>query len=84
MIAFLKNDPTYGGCSVMLGVPAFFRDLNIDTNPDPYLHQLIESAGVVMPWIVQRFTPLVHLFDTDRYVEQVRADLACNNAKLGA
>ena len=81
VIDFLKHDPDYGGCSVMLGVPTYFRDLNVDTNPDPYLHKLIESADVVMPWMVQRFTPLVHLFDTPRYEEQVKADLAWCTAR---
>jgi hypothetical protein len=76
VIEFLKHDPEYGGCSVMLGVPTYFRDLNVDTNPDPYLHKLIESADVIMPWMVQRFTPLVHLFDTARYEEQVKTDQA--------
>jgi hypothetical protein len=31
---FLKNDPEYGGCSVMLGVPTYFRDLKTDCLPD--------------------------------------------------
>ena len=35
VIDFLKHDPDYGGCSVMPGVPTYFRDLNADTNPDP-------------------------------------------------
>ena len=34
-IDFLKNDPVYGGCSIMMGVPTFWRDLNADCNPDP-------------------------------------------------
>lgn len=76
VIDFLKHDPAYGNCSVMLGVPTFFRDLNVDTNPDPYLHKLLKSADVVMPWMVQRFTPLTHQFDIPRYREQVKADLA--------
>lgn len=76
VIDFLKNDSQYGGCSVMLGVPTYFRDLNVDCLPDPYLHKLIESADVVMPWMVQRFTPLLHLFDTTRYEEEVKADIA--------
>ncbi len=75
VIGFLKNDPEYGGCSVMLGVPTYFRDLNVDTNPDPYLHELIASADVVMPWTVQRFTPLLHM-DGARYEAQVKADIA--------
>jgi hypothetical protein len=76
VINFLKNDPEYGGCSVMLGVPTYFRDLNTDTSPDPYLHKLIESADIVMPWMVQRFTPLLQFFDATRYEEQVKADMA--------
>lgn len=60
LIDFLKNDPVYGGCSVMLGVPTYFRELNKDCLPDPYLHEVIRSADIVLPWMVQRFTPLVH------------------------
>lgn len=83
LIDFLKNDPEYGGCSVMLGVPNHFRELKIDTNPDPYLHEVMAMADVIMPWTVQRFTPLVHLFDAARYEEQVKADIAwCSERKL--
>ncbi|MEX2371061.1 MAG: glycoside hydrolase family 71/99-like protein [Bacteroidales bacterium] len=60
LIDFLKNDLVYGGCTVMLGVPTHFRELDKDCLPDPYLHEIIESADVVLPWMVQRFTPLVH------------------------
>ena len=31
VIDFLKHDPQYGGCSIMLGVPTYFRDLDVDT-----------------------------------------------------
>lgn len=79
LIDFLKNDPEYGGCSVMLGVPMFFRELKIDCKPDPYLHELISKADIVMPWMVGRFTPLLHA-DQARYAAQVKADLAwCND-----
>ena len=81
VIDFLKHDPQYGGCSVMLGVPTYFRDLNVDTRPDPYLHKLIASADIVMPWMVQRFTPLLQFFDAPRYEEQVKADLAWCTAR---
>ncbi len=81
VIDFLKHDPEYGGCSVMLGVPTYFRDLNIDCNPDPYLHKLIESTDIVMPWMVQRFTPLLQFFDATRYEKQVKADLAWCSAR---
>ncbi len=42
----------------MMGVPTHWRDLNADANPDPYLHELIRQADVIMPWMVQRFSPL--------------------------
>ena len=73
-IDFLKNDPEYGGCSVMLGVPTFWRDLNSDCLNDPYLHDLIRSADLVMPWTVQRFSPLLHN-DLDRYRDLIIADM---------
>lgn len=61
LIDFFKNDPVYGGCSVMLGVPTYFRDLDKDCVHDPYLHEIIESCDIVLPWMVQRFTPLLQI-----------------------
>lgn len=75
LIEFFKNDPAYGGCSVMLGVPTYFRELNVDCLPDPYLHEVMASADVILPWTVQRFTPLLHN-ESARYSAQVKADLA--------
>jgi len=74
-IDFLKNDPEYGHCSVMLGVPTNFRELRTDTTKDPYLHELIAQADVVMPWMVQRFTSLIHN-ENRRYGDHIKADLA--------
>ena len=73
-VDFLKNDPEYGGCAVMLGVPTFWRDLNADCNPDPYLHELIRQADIVLPWTVQRFSPLLHN-DMDRYRDLILGDI---------
>ena len=73
-INFLKNDPVYGGCSVMLGVPTFWRDLNADCIHDPYLHELIRSVDIVLPWMVQRFSPLLHN-DMDRYRDVILDDI---------
>jgi hypothetical protein len=80
LIDFLKHDPQYGGCAVMLGVPAYFRDLNVDCLPDPYLHQVMASADVIMPWMVQRFTPLLHA-EMARYAAQIKADVAWCDAR---
>ncbi len=74
LIDFLKNDPVYGGCSIMLGVPTYFRELNKDCLPDPYLHEVIKSVDIVLPWMVQRFTPLVHK-PMDHIRDHVIADI---------
>ena len=73
-IDFLKNDPVYGGCSVMMGVPTFWRELNADCNPDPYLHELIRQVDIVLPWMVQRFSPLLHN-DMDRLRDVILDDI---------
>jgi hypothetical protein len=82
-IDFLKNDPEYGGCSVMLGIPTFWRDLNADCVHDPYLHTIIRSADLIMPWMVQRFTPLLHS-DMDRYRDVIISDIEwCRQNNVG-
>jgi hypothetical protein len=82
LIDFLKHDPDYGGCSVMLGVPTYFRNLSADTVSDPYLHELMAKADVIMPWMVGRFSSALY-GDMNRYEAQVAADLAwCSARKL--
>jgi hypothetical protein len=82
LIAFLKNDPEYGGCSVMLGVPTYFRELKVDTSRDAYLHEVIAAADVIMPWMVGRFTSLQG-DELGRYQAHLRADIAwCAERKL--
>lgn len=73
-IDFLKNDPEYGGCSVMLGVPTFWRELTADCITDTYLHTIIKQADIVLPWTVQRFTPLLHN-DMDRFRDLIIGDM---------
>ena len=80
LIDFLKNDPEYGGCAIMLGVPTYFRELNKDCLPDPYLHELIKSVDIVMPWMVQRFTPLVHNIGA-HFRDHIVADIAWSKAQ---
>lgn len=81
-IDFLKNDPEYGGCSVMMGVPTFWRELNADCIHDPYLHELIKKVDIVLPWMVQRFSPLLHN-DMDRYRDLILDDIVwCKNNNI--
>jgi hypothetical protein len=82
VIDFLKHDPQYGGCAVMLGVPTYFRDLNVDCLPDPYLHEIMVKADIILPWMVQRFTPLLQA-EPARYAAQVKVDIAwCSERHL--
>jgi hypothetical protein len=82
LIDFLKNDPNYGGCSVMLGVPTIFRELKGDTVSDPYLHQIMAKADIIMPWMVGRFSS-VKDGDLDRYADRVKEDILwCSKRNL--
>lgn len=46
------------GCSVMLGVPTAWRDLNRDSMSDPELHEVIKLADVISPWTPGRYRDL--------------------------
>jgi hypothetical protein len=54
LVQFLKSTPA-GGCTVMLGVPTYWRTLERDTVADKALHELIRKADLVSPWTVGRF-----------------------------
>ena len=56
LVEFLKNDPHYGGCTVMLGLPTYWRTLQRDCVNDPKVHELILKADIVSPWTVGRYT----------------------------
>jgi hypothetical protein len=56
LIEFLKNDPEAGGCTVMVGVPAHWRELDNDAVTDPKLLEIIGMADVISPWTVGRYT----------------------------
>lgn len=51
LVSFFKND----GCSVMLGVPAFWREGIRDATDDPLLHEIIALADIVSPWSIGRY-----------------------------
>jgi hypothetical protein len=54
-VDFLKDDPQYGGNTVMVGVPTAWRTLDRDAINDPTLHELIKKADIVSPWTVGRY-----------------------------
>lgn len=55
LVRFLKDDPAYGGCTVMLGIPTGWRTLTRDSVRDPALHDLLKLADVLSPWTVGRY-----------------------------
>jgi glycoprotein endo-alpha-1,2-mannosidase len=55
LVNFLKNDPVYGGCMVMVGVPTNWRTLDGDCVSDPMVHTVILAADIVSPWLVGRY-----------------------------
>lgn len=55
LVRFLKDDPKYGGLTVMLGVPTGWRTLDADCVKDEKLHDVIRVADIVSPWTVGRY-----------------------------
>ncbi len=51
LVEFLNADD----CSVMLGVPTGWRELNRDAVPDPALHEVLKLADVISPWTPGRY-----------------------------
>lgn len=81
LVRFLKDDPDYGGCAIMLGVPYYWRTLDRDCIQDPQVHEIIKQADIVSPWAVGRLgTPQ----DATNRVEKVlKPDVAwCAEHKL--
>lgn len=58
LVEFLKDDPRYGGFTVLLGVPTGWQTLDADSVNDPQLHRVIARADLVSPWTVGRYRTL--------------------------
>jgi hypothetical protein len=55
LIQFLKNDDVFGGNTVMLGVPYYWRTQNRDAVNDPQLFDVLKAADIIAPWPVGRY-----------------------------
>ncbi len=77
LVEFLKKD----GCTVMLGVPAHWRELKDDAAKDPALHDVLKLANVVSPWTVGRYRDAAGVARNEE--KFLKPDLAwCAQAKL--
>ncbi len=54
IIRFLKDDPVYGGNTVMVGVPTWWRTGTGDSLPNKEILDIILEADVIQPWSVGR------------------------------
>jgi Glycosyl hydrolases family 18 len=55
LLRFLHDNPEFGRCTVMAGVPWGWRTLDQDALKDPALHQVLASADIISPWAVGRY-----------------------------
>ena len=51
LIKYLKKD----SCSVMIGVPNGWRDMDRDAMADPELHGILQLTDVIHSWTVGRY-----------------------------
>ncbi len=51
LVTFFKDE----GCTVMLGVPTFWREGIRDATDDPEFHEILALADIVSPWPVGRY-----------------------------
>ena len=58
LVEFFKNDPCYGNCTVMLGLPSGWRTLTRDCINDKTIHEIALKADIISPWTVGRYSDL--------------------------
>ncbi|MCM8533824.1 MAG: glycoside hydrolase family 71/99-like protein [Lentisphaeraceae bacterium] len=72
LVDWLKNDPKYGGLTIMIGIPTYWRELTRDSTKSPLLHKIIQKADIVSPWSVGRYGSGKHgQKNMDKYIQQV-------------
>ncbi|MEM0897136.1 MAG: glycoside hydrolase family 71/99-like protein [Verrucomicrobiota bacterium] len=54
-IRLLKHNPEWGGMSIMMGIPYYWRERTGDATRDEKLHSVLQMADVLSPWSVGRY-----------------------------
>jgi hypothetical protein len=55
LVKFFKEDPVYGGFSVLIGVPYYWRSQTRDTMDDPLFMDIVKTADIIHPWSPGRY-----------------------------
>ena len=71
LLEFFINDKKYGRCSILLGVPASWRELGGDTDRNQELHDIIKMADIVHPWFVGRYNENTF----NGYIPRIKKDM---------
>lgn len=71
LFRFLRDNPEFGGTTIMAGVPFGWCTLDRDAAKDPQLHETLKLTGIISPWAVGRYgTPK----DAERQIAKVHAE----------
>lgn len=54
LLRFIRNNPEFGGFSILLGVPYHWRTRDGDALKNPEWHELFKLADIISPWSVGR------------------------------
>ena len=76
ILDFLQHDAVYGGCSILLGVPTYWREQGNDADKDPRWMDLFSRVDIIQPWMVGRY----HEDTYPPFKDLIRADIAWCNA----
>lgn len=69
------------GCSLMIGVPTWWRQLKGDAVADPELHRILKKVDVISPWTVGRYRDQAGIERHQK--EHVIGDMAwCDQEKI--
>ena len=81
IIKFLKTDKKYGGFTVMLGIPTYWRQGINDALEDKNLKRVMKMADIVSPWTIGRIRTIDDTYNLSRpmWSEDIKW---CNENKL--
>lgn len=80
LVRFFKEDPQYGGCTVLLGVNYTWRSATNKVFIDDLLFDIIRMSDVVNPWLVGRLSSVNSM---SSFGSQIQGDLFwCQNNQV--